>query len=117
MDGKMFVTISSTCSVTKTTWVGRTDVSWSNVAWLNVLKTKMSSLWEVIARDYVFSVKIADGGGGLGYLNNFNLKKHCEIVIRSLIRRKLSSKTGKWRVYSLAHVNLQNMKQIFHGKT
>ncbi len=29
------------------------------------LKTKISSLWEVIAHDYVFSVKIADGGLGV----------------------------------------------------
>ncbi len=36
------------------------------VAWLNVLKTKMSSLREVVVRDYVFSVKIADGGVGSG---------------------------------------------------
>ncbi len=35
-------------------------------------------------------VKIADGGRGyMGYFNKFNLKKHCEIVIRSLTRAHL----------------------------
>ncbi len=35
MDDKKFVKIASSGSVTKTTWMGLTDVAWSKVAWLN----------------------------------------------------------------------------------
>ncbi len=59
----------------------------------------MSSLWEVITRDFVFLIKIADGGRGkcLSYLNKFNLKKHWEIVVQSLIegREYFWGKAGK----------------------
>ena len=38
----------------------------------------------VVLRDFVFSIKIEVGEGGPSYLDEFKLKKQCEIVIRSL---------------------------------
>ncbi len=38
-----------------------------------------------VPRNFVFTIKIAEGGvGGLSYLDKFKLKKHCKIVMRSL---------------------------------
>ncbi len=61
----------------------------SKVAWLNVLKAKMSSLWEIIAHDYVFSVKIADTGRGVwAILTSLiwkNIVKYCDPIPYSSI--------------------------------
>ena len=68
------------------------QLGWESLMCLDakLLERKKSSLWDIVAYDYVFSVMIADGEGGLCNLNKFNLKKkHCEIVIWSL--RNLSS--------------------------
>ena len=108
MDEKKFV-IATTCCVTKTTWIGLTDVSWSKVAWLSVSKRKMSSLWEIIARDYVFSVKIAEGGGGLGYLNKFNLKKtlwNCNLIPKVVFYSKNCLVFRLFQVNSLYRITL-----------
>ncbi len=41
-----------------------------------------------VSCDFVFSIKIEVGGGGPSYIDEFKLKKHCEIVIRSLWQGK-----------------------------
>ncbi len=68
MGDKRFVTIASTCSVTKTTWmrlIGVSLILFIQGCFAQCIKDKDESLREVAARDYVFSVKIADGGRGV----------------------------------------------------